>query len=369
MPAQAYSVNYNTQTVSLQFAQTVAGMYDRAPAALRARVGTPVVYVTDIPSFKRMPYNSKEAFSKDTVFYGQAVRNVGTPVGRLVFIAKNVMRLDAEEQFRVVLHEMVHLYDFERKVDKSQAPAFVAEFKKDIAYIKDVLRSSSERKEYDDIKIALAYSHYMDAPKEAFAEAGARLISPPSNQHDRRNFFVMFPNTTRYVYEMFAREGIVSRSLADIVQAPETQVVAQPKPVQQAVITPAQSEREASDEFQKRIVPMNSDGSCPQGASPEPTYRKYCLTERVWPSQQKRIDPERDRLKAENDARIQSEVDKARAENIAAAKEHEKRMVRLGADGKCPEGSSLEPLQGTYCLKDYDQKRVEEKARSAVFAE
>ena len=44
-------------------------------------------------------------------------------------------------------------------------------------------------------------------------------------------------------------------------------------------------------------------------------------------------------------------------------------MVRLGADGKCPEESSLEPLQGTYCLKDYDQKRVEEKARSAVFAE
>jgi hypothetical protein len=258
-PAQAINVSYTPTSIET-FARSVSQMYDGTPAQLRARVGNPTVFAVNLETLRKMPLVDKAAFRDDVRFYGQANRILGKSVSRLVFVEKSMSALSAEHQYRVVLHEMMHLYDFEVNPEKSKAKAFVAAFQKDKAKVTAYLKGNDVSE--DDRRIVLAYAHYLEAPKEAFAEAGARLISPPTNQNARENFFAIFANVTAYVEAQLRKDGIVTNAPAS-------------KPV----------EAKAPAAPQQSWIDGPLGGSCPQGTHLDPFASGICVKDRVWPSQ------------------------------------------------------------------------------------
>jgi len=99
----------------------------------------------------------------------------------------------------------MHIYDFIGQT-KSNEPIFLSNFQYDMADIKKFLKTASE----SDRELASMYKHYMEARNEAFAEAGARLMLPPSNEADCANFEFVFPRVTQYVQVTLRRAGIIT---------------------------------------------------------------------------------------------------------------------------------------------------------------
>jgi hypothetical protein len=60
-------------------------------------------------------------------------------------------------------------------------------------------------------KLLEAYSHYLIMPSEAFAEASARVLLPPSYEIDRHSFETIFENTFALVKARLIKEGIASK--------------------------------------------------------------------------------------------------------------------------------------------------------------
>ena len=204
MPAHAYPVQYTADSVSLAFADKISNWVDAAPARLRARIGKPDVFALQLEDYRTMPQAEPIAFKKGARFYGQAIRIPGRAQGRLVFIEQNMNLLDIDRQYRIVLHEMMHLYDFEAKPYKSVNKGFVAAFKQDIADILG-MAAVAERESPDTFEVIQRYVHYMQAPKEAFAEAGANLIAPKPDT----TFRLLFPNVTAHVHRKLMEDGII----------------------------------------------------------------------------------------------------------------------------------------------------------------
>jgi hypothetical protein len=83
---------------------------------------------------------------------------------------------------RTVAHELMHALDFE-VLRVSSSADFRATYDKEIAALKkftDEEVGDKDRKKTADI--TKAFEHYLSAPKEAWAEVGARIIFPHSNK-------------------------------------------------------------------------------------------------------------------------------------------------------------------------------------------
>src|SRR5262249_6646986 len=103
-------------------------------------------------------------------------------------------------------------------------PIFLSNFKADMADIKKYLKTASA----SDRELASRYEHYMEDPAEAFAEAGARLVLPPSKETDRTNFEFVFPRVTKYMQVTLRRAGITTgNEQPPQAQAPKLQALQQ----------------------------------------------------------------------------------------------------------------------------------------------
>jgi hypothetical protein len=112
------------------------------------------------------------------------------------------------ENKRTNFHEMAHLYDFYgKKTNLSDQPWFKRAFDADK---KEALTLWKSRKEYRaEID---SYEHFLRVPKEAFAEAVARVLLPPSTKADRDNVEkALFPNVMTVIKVKLGEDGIIAK--------------------------------------------------------------------------------------------------------------------------------------------------------------
>jgi hypothetical protein len=180
---------------SVAFQSKVKQWYEEAPLALQKAILKPrvaVYAVADLDEIRAV--NSRVyAYMKgrgDMVTMAFAWKRPGQ-LPSLTFVEASMSQASDERQHRVVLHEMMHIYDFSGRT-KSKDPIFLSSFKADMADTKKFLETASE----SDRERLGRYEHYMEAPTEAFAEAGARLLLPPSNEANRACFEFVFPRVT-----------------------------------------------------------------------------------------------------------------------------------------------------------------------------
>jgi hypothetical protein len=112
---------------------------------------------------------------------------------------------------RTVAHELMHALDFE-VLRVSSSADFRATYDKEIAALKkftDEEVGDKDRKKTADI--TKAFEHYLSAPKEAWAEVGARIIFPHSNKKNAESFENIFSNTYVLVRDKLRVERIWTR--------------------------------------------------------------------------------------------------------------------------------------------------------------
>jgi hypothetical protein len=196
---------------SQEYTAKVAKWYDEAPQALRSKIN-PLLMTFDNTHTLATLYTSWGFMSAQNAaqYRGSAVLGVaryepGTKKTYLALVERKDLGLEDERARRVVIHEMAHLYDHTAGELSSKI-----EFKK--AYDQDkkeavVFWKQSDQKTRDDIDL---YSHYLGKPTEAFAEAVARVIYPPTNEIDRNNFAQhLFPRVTAIIKARLKQDGII----------------------------------------------------------------------------------------------------------------------------------------------------------------
>jgi hypothetical protein len=133
----------------------------------------------------------------------------------LIFVQdKMIAAGSADIRQRTVAHELMHALDFE-VLRVSMSTEFKAAYDKDMAWLKkftDEETGEKERKRTADI--AKIFEHYLSAPKEAWAEVGARIIFPHANKKNTASFEDIFRNTYVFVRAKLQAEGISTAPVA-----------------------------------------------------------------------------------------------------------------------------------------------------------
>lgn len=124
------------------------------------------------------------------------------------FVHDNMQLQSAESKQRIVAHEMMHALDYEvLKVSMSQE--FKAEFDKDMNNIKKIQGKATGEQHKTNAKVLQVFAYYLAKPEEAWAEAAARAIFPPSNTKDRDNFEKILKNVVAYARAKLIAEKLV----------------------------------------------------------------------------------------------------------------------------------------------------------------
>ena len=219
LPAYAVPVTIYGSTV--KYANEVSKYYDETPLTFRNKIGSVIVITFDNTYNLTALYTAwgllgtqEAAQVRGGNIAGLARYTYDTRKGYLAMIQPPEGYNQTPDRLRrVVAHEMAHLYDFSNggtragpKGSISESPvlkkAFDADKQAALALWK---RSSKQDREEVDY-----YSHYLRSAKEAFAEAVARVLFPPSNEIDRDNFTnTLFPRLMVVVKARLAADGII----------------------------------------------------------------------------------------------------------------------------------------------------------------
>ena len=219
VPAHAVPVTIYGSTV--KYANEVSKYYDEAPPTFRNKIGSVIVITFDnVPTLTTLYMawgllNAQEATQmRGGNLAGLARYTYDTRKGFLAMIQPpEAANVTSERSRRVVVHEMAHLYDFSNGGMRagpngaiSQNPAFKKVFDADKQAALALWKRSSKQ-DRDEVDY---YSHYLETPKEAFAEAVARILFPPTNEIDRDNFAnTLFPRVMVAVKARLAADGII----------------------------------------------------------------------------------------------------------------------------------------------------------------
>ena len=211
---------------TVAFQTKVKHWYEEAPLALQRAIWKPrvaVYAVADMAELRALNPRAADMKGRDDVLLMGFARTRAGQVPSLTFVEASMSQAPDERQHRVVLHEMMHVYDVIGRT-KSNDPIFLSNFKADMADIKKYLKTASA----SDRERASKYEHYMEEPAEAFAEAAARLLLPPSKEADRTNFEFVFPRVTKYMQLTLKKAGIITgNEQPPQAQAPKQQVLDQ----------------------------------------------------------------------------------------------------------------------------------------------
>jgi hypothetical protein len=116
---------------------------------------------------------------------------------RMAFMEDTMVKESLIIQRQTVMHEMLHAVDFQ--TGASSDKALIEAFKKDV-------NAQTIQKITKD-----GYAPYADDPREAFAEAGSRLIQPldEDDAGDAADFRADFSNTLAYMAMLMTRVGVL----------------------------------------------------------------------------------------------------------------------------------------------------------------
>jgi hypothetical protein len=185
-----------------------------ALAPLYTRIGDHDIWMYETVDHLRnasstMGFPSNNITPKTWGFYVKLNNSFKKPF--FAFVYGNMKSGSKESKRRVVAHEMMHALDYEF-LKVSASPEFKAELDKDMNYVKNVQSKATGEKRKSNAKILENNDYYM-TPIEAFAEAGARAIFPPSNTHNRENFAKIFKNVLAYTRAKLIAEKIIFQPL------------------------------------------------------------------------------------------------------------------------------------------------------------
>jgi hypothetical protein len=230
--AQAIEVEYYGGTE--EFAKQVANCYDKAPPALLAYIEKPiprVVVAKDFDTLVKLDgvYGFTAGFLKqhsNSNFSGLAMHGSAKSgvLRSLSFVESHHTTPKFVEHYtcKVVMHEIMHLYDFSYgndKAEKSDAPEFQKAFKEDVAHINMMLKKNPKDKELKkDIGM---FSHYMGRAKEAFAEAGATIVYFHDDARWYEMMSVLFPQVMTLVKAELVKDKIISADYVGKALAPK----------------------------------------------------------------------------------------------------------------------------------------------------
>lgn len=187
------------------FKNTVVSAYRSAPAALTNSMGYASLHVFDsVQTFRAVTgkYDTPSNLQGYSVNFlheqyadlrGHALDNNFT---RIALIENTLSKQPFIIQRQAVMHEMLHAVDFEHGASSDKA--FIDAFNKDVT-------AQTVQKLAKD-----GYTQFSN-PKEAFAEAGSRLVQPinAADPDDAAKFEADFPNTLAYMEMVLLRVGVL----------------------------------------------------------------------------------------------------------------------------------------------------------------
>jgi hypothetical protein len=201
------------------------GWYQEAPQALRVLIEKPKVDLYLVPDSSDLTHHATEYFRSSAM-----AKSLGTGLEAIaltwpgyrnptIYFVQPLMQRETPEDARTTVgHEMTHIYDFlgapsNQTIFRSQTQAYVKAFNEDIAETKQWARRANEK---DVAQYNLHYGYYAAAPKEIFAEAGARLMFSHSNKYRWNNLLLFFPRVTAYVCNQMLRDNIVKLNCGNL---------------------------------------------------------------------------------------------------------------------------------------------------------
>ena len=230
--AEAVDVTY--YNASEEYARQIGRWYEEAPQALKDRMyGAKVILSGDTETFvkiRRSHGNSKQEAAKWGNGFYVGIASQGWPRLRaraITFLESGMKANTLDWQEKAVIHEMMHLYDFgpsgnPKERHLSSQPAFLAAFaadKKD--YEAWLARLASQPDLQKQLEGRLKY--FFSAPQEAFAEAGALLISPSTDPGYQGDFDRAFKRVNAYVKGTLMQADILKMAYYDERKMPESQ--------------------------------------------------------------------------------------------------------------------------------------------------
>src|SRR5262245_30125622 len=219
--AEAVDITY--YNASEEYARQIGRWYEEAPAALKARMyNAKVILAGDVETFvkvRRHVGDDKQEAAKwgNGFFIGVATQ--GRPgtnqVRSITFFEPGMKESSLDWQKKAVIHEMMHLFDMgpagtSRNKILSMEPAFLAAYEADKRdYEAWLLKLSSQPDQRELLKKRLGY--FFSKPQEAFAEAGALLISPGSKTDTgyQADFDRAFKRVNVYMKGLLQNAGII----------------------------------------------------------------------------------------------------------------------------------------------------------------
>jgi hypothetical protein len=177
--------------------------FNTAPEVLKQKIWKPrvdVFVINEVDELHLLQAHSSALVSGFDRLRGFA-QSGNYRVPTIVLIQPKMLKISLESQQITIIHEMMHVYDYFLD-HKSNSNEFVSAFNADVAGINKWLLSNATD------KALYKYSAYAAfKPREAFAEAGARLIRHPRFPLD--HFFTLFPRVTNYVQGLLSKDRII----------------------------------------------------------------------------------------------------------------------------------------------------------------
>jgi hypothetical protein len=255
--AQAVDVEY--YKASVEFSREIGTCYEHAPSALKARMlGARVIVVADnkvmgqVQRATNAPKSDIAKFSKPSVsgkqFVAVAYRGlIGTQPRSIIFNEATLGTDRSSYRCHAVVHEMMHLLDMgpsSRNPSYSAAIShrqeFLAAFKADKKDYEAWLAWLQQNHPEEVAMVRSRLIYFFSDPMEAFAEAGANLVSPlPDSEFNGRNHDHKYAmkRINAYVEAVLTQAGVLSPKVSETVPyvSPAQAVYNGERPVQESV--------------------------------------------------------------------------------------------------------------------------------------
>jgi hypothetical protein len=201
--------------VDAAYVTQVQKMYANLPKTLRDQLGEfPIFVYPTMASFKArgaaqqagLPPVATQIAANGAVAVTYKLDNSGYRT--IVVFQKDMQKNTLEYQQRTIAHEAMHMLDFSKlhQQSGSDGPAFRQAMQEDMEMNKAVMKGNNRLTSF--FKGYAGY--YAAAPRELFAELGARIMFPPADNEDREMFVeIMFPKSAAHVRNVLLTTGIV----------------------------------------------------------------------------------------------------------------------------------------------------------------
>jgi hypothetical protein len=123
----------------------------------------------------------------------------------MAFVQDTMAATSAAERKMTVMHEMAHALDYTVLGRASESDEFMKAYRADLAFAMSLTKQNNA-----EINAGIMnYAHFYADSKEAFAEAAARIVSPPMNPDESSVFQTLFKNSLQSTWSILTSSGLL----------------------------------------------------------------------------------------------------------------------------------------------------------------